>query len=109
MRGLGAFAEAMMEAWEGQTRALEGRPDAQEESVTLYTMHAAKGLEWPVVILINTTTEVTERSGAIIDRAANCLYCPVFGVHPLGYDEVLEAERARAIAFEFCRTGRGGV
>src|SRR5215207_1113490 len=80
VRGLGAFAEAMMEAWEGQTRALEGRPDAQEESVALYTMHAAKGLEWPVVILINTTTEVPERSGEIIDRAANCLYCPVFGV-----------------------------
>src|SRR5215218_4584002 len=94
VRGLEAFGQAMMEAWEGQTRALEGRPDAQEESVALYTMHAAKGLEWPVVIPINTTTEVPERAGAIIDRAANCLYCPVFGVHPLGYDAVLVAERA---------------
>jgi exodeoxyribonuclease-5 len=35
VRGLGAFAEAMGEAWEGKTRALEGRPDAQEESVAL--------------------------------------------------------------------------
>ncbi|HIF22440.1 MAG TPA: aldehyde dehydrogenase family protein, partial [Gemmatimonadetes bacterium] len=28
-------------------------------------------------------------SGALVDRASNCLYCPVFGVRPAGYDAVL--------------------
>src|SRR3546814_5541684 len=45
VRGLRAFAEAMTAAWTDEARAVEGRPDAQEEAVALFTMHAAKGLE----------------------------------------------------------------
>ena len=44
VRGLRAFAEAMTAAWSDEARAVEGRPDAQEEAVALYTMHASKGL-----------------------------------------------------------------
>jgi exodeoxyribonuclease-5 len=58
VRGLRAFAEAMTAAWSDEARAVEGRPDAQEEAVALFTMHAAKGLEWPIVIPVNTMTGV---------------------------------------------------
>lgn len=92
VRGLRAFARAMQAAWDGRTRAVEGRPDAQAEAVSLFTMHASKGLEWPVVIPINTSTLTIPVSGALVDRASNCLYCPVFGVRPAGYDAVLAAE-----------------
>ena len=44
VRGLLAFAEAITAAWSDEARAVEGRPDAQEDAVALYTMHAAKGL-----------------------------------------------------------------
>jgi exodeoxyribonuclease-5 len=94
VRGLRAFAEAMTAAWTDETRAVEGRPDAQEEAVALFTMHAAKGLEWPIVVPVNTMTGVTVPDSAVIDRRSDTFYCPVLGVEPEGYDAARQAERA---------------
>jgi exodeoxyribonuclease-5 len=93
VRGLRAFSEAMTAAWTEEARAVEGRPDAQEEAVALYTMHAAKGLEWPVVIPINTMTGVMAPDSAVIDRLTDTFYCPILGVPPSGYDTVRQTEK----------------
>ena len=100
VRGLRAFAEAMTAAWSDEARAVEGRPDAQEEAVALYTMHAAKGLEWPFVVPINTMTRLKKTETAITDRASGRFYCSVLGVEPNGYaaardDEGAELDRER--------------
>ena len=93
VRGLRAFAEAMTAAWSDEARAVEGRPDAQEEAVALFTMHAAKGLEWPIVIPVNTMTGVMAPESAVIDRRTETFYCPVLGVPPEGYEAAREAEK----------------
>lgn len=93
VRGLRSFSEAMTAAWNDEARAVEGRPDAQEEAVALFTMHAAKGLEWPIVIPINTMTGVTSPDSAVIDRRTNTFFCPVLGVAPSGYDVARQAEK----------------
>lgn len=94
VRGLRAFAETMTTAWTDEARAVEGRPDAQEEAIALYTMHAAKGLEWPIVVPVNTMTGIMAPESAVTDRDSDTFYCPVFGVKPAGYEDARDAEKA---------------
>jgi len=98
VRGLHAFARDMRSNWEEQVRQVEGRPDAEEQSVALITIHAAKGLEWPVVIPINMTGAPKPDSGLMHDRRSGELSIPVLDIEPTGYAAIKswnETELAR--------------
>ena len=85
VRGLLDFARDMRANWEEQVRQVEGRPDAEEQSVTLITIHAAKGLEWPVVIPINMTGVPKSESGLMHDRRSGEFSIPVLDIEPADY------------------------
>ena len=66
--------------------------------VTISTMHAAKGLEWPIVVPINTMTGIMAPESAVTDRESDTFYCPVFGVKLVGYDAARDAEKVGDLA-----------
>ena len=77
--------------WEEAVRQVEGRPDAQQQAVALITVHAAKGLEWPIVIPINMTGSPREEGRIVYDRGRAQFSTRVLGVEPTGYANVKAA------------------
>ena len=90
LRGLPAFARMMAAQWTDAQRTMEGRPDTEQQSVTLMTMHAAKGLEWPVVVPVNLGGGIKEHPFATLD-ADGRLHLSAF--RGPGSDAALAAER----------------
>lgn len=93
-RGLFAFAAAMRARWEDAEATTEGRPDAQEHAVHLVTMHSAKGLEWPIVIPVNTVSDRRAPSGLLLDRERQGIHYYLGAFRPDHYTSVLDEEKA---------------
>jgi ATP-dependent exoDNAse (exonuclease V) beta subunit len=61
VKGLKRFAHDLNKKWKAGEPWSEGAVDAESNTIQVITMHSAKGLEWPVVIPINTATLVRPR------------------------------------------------
>jgi exodeoxyribonuclease-5 len=101
-RGLVAFADAIRANWDDTQKHIEGRPDADAEAVSISTMHSAKGLEWPIVIPINSPTELDETMDFLHRRVDNTVHFKLMGSAGPDYDVVktdetgqLQRERVR--------------
>lgn len=98
VRGLTAFTQHVWAAWADSESELEGRTDSASESVTLITIHSAKGLEWPVVIPINTASGPRAVSGVLYDRRSNMVATKLFGQACSVYDSTKQQEELELAA-----------
>lgn len=99
IKGISVFSDYIRNQWEENERIQEGKTDNDfEDSVSLITMHSAKGLEWPIVIPINTTTIMKKNSRILIDNSENKAYIPIGKFYPTEYQtqkEKIENEENR--------------
>ncbi|WP_375157923.1 3'-5' exonuclease [Bradyrhizobium sp. RDT46] len=91
--GLQAFIRDLQSDWETREQRSEGRIDASNEAVELVTIHSSKGLEWPVVIPINTSTEFPPPPRFIHRRSDDTLHWVLGGVMPPELAAAREEER----------------
>ena len=92
-RGLSAFTLAMRRNWSDTEAQVEGRPDAEADSVPIMTMHLAKGLEWPIVIPINSPTELYDDTSFLHRRSDDTVHFKLLDHAPADYEAVKIAER----------------
>jgi len=70
VKGMKRFARDVSRDWRIGAAYNEGRVDAEGDAIEIITIHSAKGLEWPVVIPINTATLLRSRE-PFVHRADN--------------------------------------
>jgi ATP-dependent exoDNAse (exonuclease V) beta subunit len=91
-RGIGDFARALWQRWEDGDAQAEGRPDAEADAVSIITIHSSKGLEWPIVIPINSTTKLWSATNFFYRRSDDSVHFKVLGFPSLDYDAVSQDE-----------------
>ncbi|AZO34826.1 MAG: DNA helicase UvrD [Mesorhizobium sp.] len=102
VRGLSAFVADLTADWKAGRPVTEGRIDESEEAISLVTMHSAKGLEWPVVIPINTGTQMRQLDQFVHRQKDNTLHWVLGGLTP-PHLEAAQAEEAESAARERAR------
>ena len=90
--GLRAFVQDLQSDWELQTQRSEGRIDASIDAVEIVTIHSSKGLEWPVVIPINTSTAFRSPPQFIHRQSDDTLHWIIGGVTPPGLQQARKEE-----------------
>ena len=91
-RGIAEFSGAMWGRWEDTESQAEGRPDAEADAVSIVTMHSSKGLEWPIVIPINSMTKLRSKDQFLYRRQDDSVHFGILGFDNPDYDAVKQAE-----------------
>ena len=91
-RGIAEFSRAIWNRWEDTESQAEGRPDAEVDAVSIVTMHSSKGLEWPIVIPINSTTKLYSKDQFLYRRQDDSVHFAVLDFASPDYPVVKQAE-----------------
>ncbi len=82
VRGLKKFVRDLAREWRNGAPHNEGRVDAEGDAIEVITIHSAKGLEWPVVIPINTGNLLRTREPFVYRAADATLHWVIGDVVP---------------------------
>ena len=92
VKGMKRFARDVSRDWRGGAAYNEGRVDADGDAIEIITIHSAKGLEWPVVIPINTATLLRSREHFVHRADDDTLHWVIGDVVPPELRAALETD-----------------
>jgi ATP-dependent exoDNAse (exonuclease V) beta subunit len=92
VKGMKRFARDVSRDWRGGAAHNEGRVDADGDAIEIVTIHSAKGLEWPVVIPINTATLLRSREPFVHRADDDTLHWVIGDVVPPELRAALETD-----------------
>lgn len=90
--GVDRFIEDLQGRWDRLEQMVEGRIDASEEAIHLVSMHSCKGLEWPIVIPINSVTRFRSPGQLVHRRSDNTLHWVLAGIVPPHLEDAMRDE-----------------
>lgn len=92
VKGTKRFARDVSRDWRDGAACNEGRVDADGDAIEIITIHSAKGLEWPVVIPINTATLLRSREPFVHRAEDDTLHWVIGDVVPPELRAALETD-----------------
>jgi len=92
VKGMKRFARDVSRDWRNGAAHGEGRVDAEGDAIEIITIHSAKGLEWPVVIPINTATLLRSREPFVHRADDDTLHWVIGDVVPPELRAALETD-----------------
>jgi CRISPR-associated exonuclease Cas4 len=81
-RGFRQFARELEDDWSQRVSHDEGVVDADEHAIKIVTIHSSKGLEWPVVVPINTASGMRPLDQFVRRRSDDTLHWVLRDVAP---------------------------
>jgi CRISPR-associated exonuclease Cas4 len=91
-RGFRQFARDLDDEWSRRLSHDEGVVDADEHAIKIVTIHSSKGLEWPVVIPINTASGARPLGQFVHRRSDDTLHWVLDDVVPPDLVDAINTE-----------------